>query len=123
MARRLSKQMLLKKNRRSKRKSARSKRKSVRSKRKSVRSKRKSVRRSKRRSRKSRKPLKYYETKCKVPRSKTNTRGDLIKEIRAYVRCHERLTTINQDLPMSRLRGETIPELKSHLKFYRNYNK
>ncbi len=111
MARRLSKQMLLKKNR------------SRRSKRKSVRSKRKSVRRSKRRSRKSRKPLKYYETKCKVPRSKTNTRGDLIKEIRAYVRCHERLTTINQDLPMSRLRGETIPELKSHLRFYRNYNK
>jgi len=120
MARRLSKQMLLKKNR-----SRRSKKNSVRrSKRKSVRrSKRKTVRRSKRRSRKSRKPLKYYETKCKVSRSKTNTRSDLIKEIRAYVRCHERLTTINQDLPMSRLRGETIPELKSHLKFYRNYNK
>ncbi len=120
MARRLSKQMLLKKNR-----SRRSKRKSIRrSKKRSIRrSKRKTVKRSKRRSRKSRKPLKYYKTKCKVSRSKTNTRGDLIKEIRAYVRCHERLTTINQDLPMSRLRGETIPELKSHLRFYRNYNK
>jgi hypothetical protein len=104
-------------------------RKSVRlSKRKSVRrSKRKSVRRSKRksvrRSRKSVKKSSFRPTNCKVARSRTNKKSDLIKEIRSYVKCHERKTQINQDLPMSRLNSESVPQLKRHLSFYRKYNK
>jgi len=99
----------------------RSKRKSVRrSKRKSVRrSKRKSVRRS--RTRKSRKSIKPVN--CKVARSRTNKKSDLIKEVRSYVRCHERKTQVNHDLSMSRLKTESVAKLKKRLSLYRNYNK
>jgi|688.fasta_scaffold291896_2 hypothetical protein len=88
--------------------------------RKSVRrSKRKSVRRSRiRKSRKSIKPV-----NCKVARSRTNKKSDLIKEVRSYVRCHERKTQVNHDLSMSRLKTESVAKLKKRLSLYRNYNK
>jgi len=56
---------------------------------------------------------------CKVKRSPTNKKEDLIKEIRAYVRCYEKETGRNQDLSLERLNSESVSKLKSHLKFYR----
>lgn len=104
--------------------------KSRKSMRRSKRSSRKSTKRSKRSSRKSIRRFKSRKssaalrpTNCKVARSRTNKKSDLIKEIRSYVKCHERKTQINQDLPMSRLNSESVPQLKRHLSFYRKYNK
>jgi hypothetical protein len=111
---------------RSKRRSPRKSRSKRRSPRKS-RSKRRSPRksRSKRRSprksgRRSGKPLFRGEFKCNVKRSPTNDKKDLIKELRAYVNCVEKKTTINQDMSLSRLRGESVSDIKRHLKFYRD---
>jgi len=57
---------------------------------------------------------------CRVKRSPTDSKQDLIKEIRAYVNCWEKSTGRNQDLSLERLRGETVSQLKNHLKWYRN---
>ena len=104
-----------------------SKRRSPRKSRSKRRSPRKSGRKSKRRSsrksgkkRRSGKPLFRGEFKCNVKRSPTNDKKDLIKELRAYVNCVEKKTTINQDMSLSRLRGESVSDIKRHLKFYRD---
>ena len=112
------------KSRRSPRKSRRSARKSRRSARKSRRSARKS-RRSARKSRRSRRPKSGIKggipvLNCRIKRSPTDSKKDLIKEIRAYVNCWEKATGTNQDLSLERLRGETVSQLKNHLKWYRN---
>ncbi len=105
--------------RRSPRKSGKkSKRRSPRKSRSKRRSPRKSSRR--RRGRRSGKPLFRGEFKCNVKRSPTNDKKDLIKELRAYVNCVEKKTTINQDMSLSRLRGESVSDIKRHLKFYRD---
>ena len=116
--------------RRSHRKSSRKTRRRSRRSRKSRRRSRKSSRKSRsRRARKSRShkrhskrksPLFRGEFKCNVKRSPTDKKEDLIKELRAYVNCVEKKTTINQDMSLQRLRGETVSQIKSHLKFYRN---
>ena len=69
------------------------------------------------------KEMKISGTRCKVAKSRTNKKEDLIKEIRGYVNCYERKTKMNQDLPMSRLKGESVAQLKKHLSFYRSNNK
>ena len=69
------------------------------------------------------KEMKIGGTRCKVAKSRTNKKSDLIKEIRSYVKCYERKTKINQDLPMSRLNSESVSQLKKHLSFYRKNNK
>ena len=111
-------------SRRSKRSKSRKSMRRSKSRKSTKRSKRSKSRKSIRRF-KSRKSVKksLRPTNCKVARSRTNKKSDLIKEIRSYVRCHERQTQINQDLPMSRLNSESVPQLKRHLSFYRNYNK
>ena len=85
-------------------------------------SKRRSPRKSgrRRRGRRSGKPLFRGEFKCNIKRSPTNDKKDLIKELRGYVNCVEKKTTINQDMSLERLRGESVSEIKRHLKFYRD---
>jgi hypothetical protein len=81
----------------------------------------KSKRRSARKSgRRSGKPLFRGEFKCNIKRSPTNDKKDLIKELRGYVNCVEKKTTINQDMSLERLRGESVSDIKRHLKFYRD---
>ena len=104
------------KSRKSMRRSKRSSRKSTK---RSKRSSRKSIRRFK--SRKSRAAIRPIN--CKVARSRTNKKEDLVKEVRGYVRCHERKTQVNHDLSMARLKTESVAKLKKRLSIYRNYNK
>ena len=116
----------------SKRKSVKrksSKRKSVKrksSKRKSIKrktSKRKSVKRksSKRKSVKRKSPklkscdvTKYRFYKEKAP----SDRESLIKRLRTMVIFWEKFTTRNQDLGISRLKTETVAQIKKHFKWY-----
>ena len=110
-----------KSKRRSARKSSRkSKRRSARKSKRRSHRKSRSKRARKSRSRKRKSPLFRGEFKCNVKRSPTDKKEDLIKELRAYVNCVEKKTTINQDMSLQRLRGETVSQIKSHLKFYRN---
>lgn len=60
--------------------------------------------------------------RCNVKKSSTNKRDDLIKELRAYVKCWENKTGRNQDLSMERLKTESLADIKKHLKFYRDNN-
>lgn len=69
------------------------------------------------------KEMKISGKRCNVKRSPTDKKEDLIKELRAYVRCWEKKTTRNQDLPMSRLKSESVGQIKKHLSFYRKENK
>jgi hypothetical protein len=106
---------------RSKRRSPRKSRSKRRSPRKSGRkSKRRSPRKSGRRRRKSAPKGGWGDVKCKVKRSPTNDKKDLIKELRAYANCWEKATGTNQDMSLERLRSETVSDLKRHLKHYRS---
>ena len=69
------------------------------------------------------KEMKIGGQRCNVKRSPTDKKEDLIKELRAYVRCWENKTTVNQDLSMSRLKSESVGQIKKHLSFYRKNNK
>lgn len=60
--------------------------------------------------------------RCNVKKSKTNNREDLIKELKAYVKCWEKKTGRNQDLSSERLKEEPLSAIKKHLKFYRENN-
>ena len=60
--------------------------------------------------------------RCNVKKSPTNKREDLIKEIKAYVKCWEKKTGRNQDLSNERLKNESLSQIKKHLKFYRENN-
>jgi len=60
--------------------------------------------------------------RCNVKKSSTNKREDLIKELKAYVKCWEKQTGRYQDLSDERLKTETLSDIKKHLKFYRDNN-
>jgi hypothetical protein len=72
------------------------------------------------RSRRRRSSRGWDEVKCHVKRSPTNSKQDLIKEIRAYANCWEKATGKNQDMSLERLREEKVSDLKRHLKWYRS---
>ena len=65
---------------------------------------------------------KVYRNGCNVKTSPTDKKEDLIKELRAYVACWEKKTERNQDLPMARLKSESVAQIKKHLSFYRKNN-
>ena len=69
------------------------------------------------------KELNITGVRCKVKRSPDDKKENLIKELRSYVKCWEKRTTRNQDLPLSRLKSESVPQIKKHLSFYRSNNK
>jgi len=60
--------------------------------------------------------------RCNVKKSPTNKREDLIKELKAYVKCWEKKTGRNQDLSNERLKNDSLNQIKEHLKFYRENN-
>jgi len=110
-------------------KSSKASRKSSRSPRKSSRSPRKSSKssRSRKSSKSSRSPRKSSRSSksdlphviCNTKKSEDDNKENLIKELRAYVKCWEKQTGRNQDLSLQRLKEESIKDIKKHLKFYR----
>jgi hypothetical protein len=60
--------------------------------------------------------------KCNIKKSKTNKRDDLVKELKAYVKCWEKSTGRNQDLSNDRIKTENLSEIKKFLRFYRKNN-